>query len=224
MFDPKAKCAPVEPSSSMQQCIDAYGVEGQGEWVNNTLSQQAQFWSCGMISRRPSVPTHDHDPRELARCHTLANEAARVMGSVWCMFRSGSDPETHPFFITVQHGEPIPTRIDEPLIRKVLGGTLHPEAAVRIEPLAEGTTWWQEVEEDARSMVDDQPQNRFEELVKEWRDLMKWFSVSGLSDPSFVRTTDPGKPCRNLGCVFPCFVMGVSDKGSLIGIATHVVE
>ncbi len=224
MFDPKAKCVHVEPSSSMQQCIDTYGIEGEGEWVNNTISQNAQFWSCGMVSRNRSSLKHNHDLEELARCHSLANEVAHIMGSVWCMFRSGSDPETHPFFVAAQRGAVIPGRVDEARIRSALGDTLHPEAAVVIEPLAEGTTWWQEVAEDAQEMVDDQPQNRFDELVKEWRDVMKWFSTSGLTNPSFVRTTDPGKPCRTLGCVFPCFVVGISDKGSLIGIATHVVE
>lgn len=224
MFDPKAKCVHVEPSSSMQQCIDTYGIEGEGEWVNNTISRNAQFWSCGMVSRKPSSPKHNHDREELARCHSLANEVAHIMGSVWCMFRSGSDPETQPFFVAAERWAAIPGRVDETFIRSVLGKTLHPEAAVVIEPLAEGTTWWQEVAEDAQEMVDDQPQNRFDELVKEWRDVMKWFSTSGLTNPSFVRTTDPRKPCRTLGCVFPCFVVGISDKGSLIGIATHVVE
>jgi hypothetical protein len=73
-------------------------------------------------------------------------------------------------------------------------------------------------------MVADQPQNSFDELVKEWRDLMKWFPESSLSQTSFVRTTETGGPHRGLGCVFPCFVVGISDKGSIIGMATHVVE
>src|SRR3954466_9429250 len=90
MIDAAAKCVPVQPSSSMQQCIDTYGIEGEGEWVNNTISPHAQFWSCGMVSRRPDVPAHDHDPGELARCHALANEAAGVIGSDWPLLRSGS--------------------------------------------------------------------------------------------------------------------------------------
>jgi hypothetical protein len=208
----------------MQQCIDTYGIEGEGEWVNNTLSPEAQFWSCGMVSRKGSTPQHDHDSEELARCHALANEAVRIMGPSWSMTRSGNTPVTEPFFVAAQRGAPIPERFNEHLVREMLGGMLHPNASVLIEPLTEGTQWWKEIEEDAREMVADQPQNSFDELVKEWRDLMKWFPESSLSQTSFVRTTETGGPHRGLGCVFPCFVVGISDKGSIIGMATHVVE
>ena len=48
--DPKV-CRVVQPTSSMQQCMDTYGIEGDGEWVNNSISRDAQFWSCGSIAR-----------------------------------------------------------------------------------------------------------------------------------------------------------------------------
>ena len=224
MFDHKAKCVLVEPTPSMQQCMDDYGIEGEGEWVNNTISQEAKFWSCGMVARESSPLKHDHDPMELARCHSLANEAAALMGEVWQMLRSGSDPDTQPFFITAQRGAAIPSSVSESLILEALGGTLNPEASVVIEPFTEGSTWWKEVEEDAKDMAVEYPQTDWNDYVNRWRALMVWFSDNKLSKPSFVRTTDPGKSIQTLGCVFPCFVVGISDKGSLVGIATHVVE
>ena len=209
----------------MQQCLDTYGIEGEGEWVNNSVSSLAQFWSCGMVSRKPAVPPHDHDPKEPARCHALAKEAAAVIGPVWPMFRSGSDPETQPFFVTAQRKAAVPKRVTEKLIRADLGGTLHPDARVIIEPFAEGTEWWREVEEDAQGMVEESSGHaKFDDLVGEWRDLMRWFPANSLAAPSFVRTTDSVEVSRTLGCVFPCFILGISDKGSLIGVATHVVE
>jgi hypothetical protein len=224
MFDPTAKCVHVAPSSSMQQCIDTYGIKGRGEWVNNSISRNAQFWSCGMISRRPSTPKHDHDPEELAHCHRLANEAANVIGAWWPLLRSSSDPVTQPFYIAAQRRAAAPKKIDEPVLRALLGGTLHPDAAVEIEPFAEGTKWWQKIEEDAKSRAAEPGEGTFDEIVAQWRDLMKWFSTSRLSRASFTRTTHSVKPCHTLGCVFPCFVVGISNKGSLIGISTHVVS
>src|SRR5262249_49606616 len=108
MSDATAKCVLVQPSSSMQQCIDTYGIAGEGEWVNNSISSQAQFWSCGMVSRQGAPAKHDHDPSELARCQALANEAAGVIGSVWPLLRSGSDPDTQPFFVAAQRGAVVP--------------------------------------------------------------------------------------------------------------------
>src|SRR5690348_3789452 len=117
MADPTGECVPVPPTSSMQQCIDTYGIEGTGAWVNNSVSSLAQFWSCGMVSRNPTAPPHDHDPKELARCRTLGKEAAAVLGSAWPMFRSGADPETQPFFVTAQRKAAVPKRVTEKLIR-----------------------------------------------------------------------------------------------------------
>jgi hypothetical protein len=225
MFDSAAKCVLVQPSSSMQQCIETYGIDGDGEWVNNTISSQAQFWSCGMVSQRTASPNHNHDQRDLSRCRALAIEAASLIGKVWPLLRSGSDPETHPFFVAVQSGAVVPKQIDEGIIRIALGGTLHPEARVIIEPFAQGTHWWQEIEEDAQSIVAESPSHSsFDDLVKEWRELMRWFGANALASPSFVRTTDSVNPSQGLGCVFPCFIVGITDKGSLTGIATHVVE
>lgn len=224
MFDPSKKCVIVEPSSSMQQCIDTYGIEGEGEFVNNSISLEAQFWTCGMISRKGRIPKHDHDPKELARCHALANEAAALMGPFWNWLRSSADPVTEPFFVAAQCGAAFPAHMSETVIRNMFGGTLHPEASVVIEPLEEGTRWWREIEEDVRSdLARGQPDTKFDNLVQEWRNLMKWFRATDFVDPSFVRITDSVKPCLTLGCVFPCFLLGIS-KGSLIGISTHVVE
>lgn len=217
-----AKCVLVQPSSSMRQCIESYGIEGEGEWVNNSVSSLAQFWSCGMVSRNPHVPTHDHDPNELARCRVLAKEATEVIGPVWPLLRSGSDPDTQPFFVAAQRKGVMPKRVSEKLIRAALGGTLHPDARVVIEPFAERTDWWGEIEEDARAESPDDAS--FEDLVAAWRNLMQWFPANSLAAPSFVRTTDSEEVSQTLGCVFPCFIVGISDKGSLIGVATHVVE
>lgn len=217
------KCALVEPSSSMQQCIDCYGIEGAGEWINNSISTEAQFWSCGMISRKAASPKHEHDPEELARCRLLAYEAASILGDVWPWFRSGSDPNTQPFFVAAQLDAVVPKKVNEKLIRATLGGTLHPSACVEIEPFAEGTKWWQEIEEDVKQ---DCGETEFDNTkgVRKWRELIRWFHANSLSSPSFVRTTDSVEVSHTLGCVYPCLILGVSDKGSLIGVATHVVE
>jgi hypothetical protein len=96
-----SNCVRIQPTSSMQECMDTYGIEGSGEWLNNSISRDAEFWSCGMIARKGVTPAHDHDGTELKLCQTLAAEAARVMGKVWACQRSGAEPENHPFFVTV---------------------------------------------------------------------------------------------------------------------------
>lgn len=222
MFDPTAKCVLVPPSSSMRQCIDTYGIEGEGEWVNNTISRNAQFWSCGMMSRGPFVPMHDHDLNELAHCHKLANEAAAFMDQPLILLRSSAEPETHPYFVAAQRGAVVPTKVDESLIRTALGDTLHSEASVVIEPLTEDASWWQEVVEDVTELVEGDA-DQFSEWITAWRKLLAWFPTNGLADPSFVRTKFSSRPSLTRGCVFPCFFFGISDGGSLVGVATHVV-
>lgn len=218
------KCVRIQPTSSMQQCIDTYGINGEGEWVNNSVSSLAQFWSCGMVSRKTEALAHDHDPKEVARCHNLAKKAAAVIGPVWPLFRSGDDPQTQPFFVVAQRRATVPKRVTEKVIRTALGGTLHPDAQVGIEPFSEATDWWQEVMEDAQEMAGTARDESVDDLVSEWRALMQWFPANSLAVPSFVRTTDSEEVSRTLGCVFPCFILGISDNGSLIGIATHIVE
>ena len=217
-------CVLVEPSSSMQQCMDAYGIEGEGPWVNNSISQYAQFWSCGMVSSPQSATVHDHDPVELKACRTLALAAKKVMGSTWALLRSGSDPETHPFFVASQLGAAVPSIIVESLIRKTLGGTLHPDASVIIEPLTEGTAWWQQIEEDAQNYDDPPDPAHVKQLANPWRKLIRWFADRELAGASFVRVSHASQGGLTLGCVFPCFAIGISAKGSVVGIMTHVVS
>jgi hypothetical protein len=225
MADSGSGCVPVQPTSSMQQCIDTYGIEGEGEFVNNSVSTLAQFWSCGMVSRKPNVPTHDHDPDELARCRALATDAAAVIGPVWPLVRSSDDPRTEPYFVAAQRTAATPNGVDEELIRAALGRTLHPDARVLIEPFTEQTKWWQAIDEDAKRKVKTAGgQVRFDDLVRRWRDLMRWFPANSLAAGSFVCATSSQTGSETLGCVFPCFIIGISVKGSLIGIATHIVE
>ena len=217
-------CVLVEPSSSIRQCMDTYGIEGEGPWVNNSISRDALFWSCGMISTGGQTTEHKHDPVEVKRCRSLASAASRTMGALWAMLRSGSDPETHPFFVAARSDTLVASRIDESLIRAMLGGSLHPDASVIIEPLAEGTAWWQDIEEDARNDPEYADPKSLKKVLKPWHKLMQWFPAQELAAPSFVQTTHPTHDDGTIGCVFPCFVVGISDKGSLVGIVTHVVS
>lgn len=222
-----AQCVLVEPSSSMQQCMGTYGTEGEGEWVNNSISRGARFWSCGAVTRRQAVTLkHDHDVQELARCRSLAKMAADSMGMYLEMLRSEADPETQPYFITAQRSQIVPERIDENLIRTALGGTLHPDSSVVIEPFSTRTQWWKDLDEDARESaeISRDPSAQYGLLLKPWRELLEWFPANGLGAPSFVKVSRSSKGSHTLGCVFPCFIVGITDKGSIVGIATHVVE
>jgi hypothetical protein len=96
--------------------------------------------------------------------------------------------------------------------------------------LAEGTRWWKEIEEDATDAATDAAATNpewynVEEILRPWCQLISWFGTNGLAHPSFVWTDEDysGPVAMTLGCVFPHLIIGISDKGSLIGIMTHVV-
>src|SRR5262245_57469530 len=216
MFDPNAPCVLVEPSPSMLQCMERY--DPKVEWSCNSISADAQFRSCGLVARRGAKVKHDHDPQELAHCHTLATEAADIMGPCLDLLRSGSDPDTQPFFIAAQRGAKVPSGVDEDLIRTAMGGTLHPDARATIEPFAEGTEWWELMLEDAAAFTDSL------ERLRAWQELMSWFPANSLAHASFVDVRESVDQVHyTIGCVFPRFIIGITDKGSLVGLMTHIV-
>lgn len=224
------KCAPAEPPVWMRQCVDTHGMEVKAEWATSSISLQAQFWSCGMVARESANTSHDHEPEEVKRCRALSKAAAKVIGPEWPLTGSGSDPGTEPFFVVAQKGAHVPGRVTEKLVRAVLGGTLHPDARVVIEPLNKKTEWWKEIERSARAWAErDDPKDRAigDAGLRAWEALIHWFPAHDLAAPAFVRVTDhvgSTETSHTLGCVYPCFLVGVTDKGSLVGVATFVVE
>jgi hypothetical protein len=102
-----------------------------------------------------------------------------------------------------QRGAVVPTCVDESVIRRALGGTLHPDATVVVEPFTEGTKWWQQLEEDARDEASAYPDYfSLDATLKPWRYLMNWFPANRLACPSFVRTDLRKRRLQHLGVSF----------------------
>jgi hypothetical protein len=114
----------------------------------------------------------------------------------------------------------------------MFGGTIFPPATITVEPLAEEGRWWQEVEQDADALDDEER----EAHLRPWRAVIRWFGARAeLKDSAFVRIGDYEalhaldqrtypKGTEITGCVLPRLAVGLTRAGSLVGVFGYSVQ
>ena len=92
-------------------------------------------------------------------------------------------------------------------------------------PSAEKGEWWSQVVQDySLTDVDDDTLRSAEEL-QPWRNMIRWFhECEHLHAQSFLMIGEDPLDEVNLGCVFPRLAVGVTERGSLIGICGSVTH
>lgn len=213
----------------IRECMEHYDVgDPDAEWPNNLISRRAVVFGSGLIARQSDEVRHAVDPDELALCRRLAAEVAGLMAGVSVGMGSESGDEFRGFFIAGSVGEPVPPGIDEALIRSRFGGTIFPPATISVEPLAEGSDWWAEVEQDGSESE--------AEYFVPWRSMIRWFRERPeFASTAFVRIGDRGAlwelpreewPAGTeiTGCVLPRLAVGLTRGGSLVGLFGHSVK
>lgn len=215
-------------------CMDHSDVGDPGaEWPNNIISRQAVVYGSGHIAREGDPVQIAVDPEELELCRRLSAEIAELMAEVEVgMGTEALDQFFHGFFIAGSVIESAPLSIDEELIRSRFGGTMFPPATISVEPLAEGTRWWTEVEED---FSEGSPPADPHDLVP-WRTMIHWFHERPeFTSTAFVQIGDhralwkvsedqwpPGPEL--IGSAFAKLPLGLTPGGRLIGLFGYTVH
>jgi hypothetical protein len=206
----------------MGMCFSKEKPPREFEW--NVISNRAVVYSCGMIGREGENLAHCHDEDELELCKLLSSAVADIMAGEYMVDDEGTHPFS-PFYVTANEDDNVPEQITEDLIRSAFGGLIYPPVEILIEPLEEGTTWWKTIYTCAVS--DWEHEEADPPYLGLWREVIDWFGQQPeIHSPAFVRIgreairgEDGGS-----GCVFPRLAVGLSRKGSLVGIFTCVTH
>ena len=217
--------------SVLCECMEHYGVgDPQAEWPNNVISRTAVVYANGAIARRGAPMRFAVEREELSLCDRLATEAALLMNGTSVGMGSCADTAFRGFFVAASAGDAVPPSIDADYVRLLFGGTIFPLATITVEPLVESGVWWSEVETDGAEGGDA--------YFRPWRAMMAWFRRHrAFVDSAFVRIGDrralwdvetrpadlpPGT--RMTGCVLPRLALGLTRRGSLVGLFGFTVQ
>ena len=212
----------------LRECMETYGQEGNdatNEWPWNCLSRRTVAYTCGALRRGEEPAVHNHDEAEFALCRKLANEAAKLMEGVEVGMGSESQEYFAPFYIVASVGTDNPHTLDAETIRAAFGGTIYPAAEITLEPLTEQAKWWQVVVMDIGEEEEEEQNTAEEDFIRPWRSLMQWFH----RQPEFKQTAlvmigDSPLDDENGASVFPRLAVGLTQAGSIVGIAGVVVH
>ena len=220
-----------EKLATIYDCMDNYDVgSSDAEWANNIISRKAVVYQSGVIIRGNSPVRHLVDLAELTLCQELAETIEKLMSGVVVGMGSESNAQFRKFYIASNTDEPIPSIIDEQLIRSKFGGTIFPLATITIEPLIESGIWWSEV------MYDGSESST--EYLKPWHAMIAWFkSRPEFVNSAFIRIGD-WQALSKLdymkdnfpdgteitGCVLPRLALGLTYNGSLVGLFGYSVQ
>jgi hypothetical protein len=210
------------------------------EWSGSTLSNRTVAYSCGALCRAGDTLEHCHDPAELELCRRLSAEAAQIMEGIEIGMGDESGGYFHPFFVAANVGAPAPPVVNEEVIRTAFNGTIYPHAAVEVEPLDEERGYLGTCLEEFRNAIDHEewiedghfyacPVEDPENVLEHWRALIRWFQDSReLHGASLVMIgwTPLNRADRsdNIGSIHPRLVVGLTEGGSLVGIAGCVAH
>ncbi|MDY7020213.1 MAG: hypothetical protein SWJ54_02480 [Cyanobacteriota bacterium] len=219
--------------SKFEECMDHYGVGDatSSQWPNNILSNQLVVYSSGVIARQGDKIRHNVDPNELALCNRLSQEACQIMDGVAVRMGSESEDFFHPFFIVANLDEHVREAITPELIREKFGGTIFIHAKILVQSLSEPEEFWSEFLADYND--DDLEEMKAE--IEKWELLIQKlnenpeiqttafvkigdYSLMDLSEDEFPDGTEMP------GCVYPRLVLGLTQKGSLVGLLGQIVQ
>ena len=217
----------LERTSILLECMgmrngrDSCTIDREFTW--NVISKKAVAYSCGMIAREGEQLIHNHYSSEIELCKKLSKEASDIMtGKV--MIDDEGDHAFSPFFIAANKDSPIPEAITEELVRSAFNDTIYPAVEILVEPLTEDTEWWDTVRECAYGLYEEEA-----DYISCWRSVISWFNGQPkLQSSAFVtigqEAIGDAYSGGGSGCVFPRLVVGLSERGSLIGIFTCVTH
>jgi hypothetical protein len=213
-----ARLAPI------RECMENYGIGDPDEdWPNNVISTGTVAYSCGALYRPGEPkPVHNHLAEELQLCRSIAEDAARLMAGVAVGMGSAASDCFAPFFVTASDGMPVPQDITEELIRHVFGGSIKPAAGISVELADETSSWWPAVLDFYEP--DEEADISFDEEIGQWRAMMEWFrNHTVLRQPRFV-SIGSRRDADRRGCVYPRLVVGLTPRGSVVGLCGYVVH
>ena len=200
----KGKKAECETTTAMLapllECMETYGVDGNGEWSHNDISTRTVRYTCGNMAREGEAIPHDHDPAELERCRALAAEGHRLLSPIELPHDSGGPYLA--FFSTANIGDPVPEMFTEEFVRtRLFRGSINPEVDIRVEPLTAGAVW-DGNDPAAAAFVD-------------W--LRAQPGLHGFAFVSIGLSEDVGGACH------PRLAVALTEKGSVVGVCGYVV-
>jgi hypothetical protein len=216
----------IEPArlSPFRECMENYDVGNPDEdWPHNVISTKTVAFSCGAL-HRPGEPAlvHNHLLEELHLCRSIAADAEKLMRGVAVGMGSAASDCFAAYFVAASEGDPVTQTISEDLIRRAFGGSIKPGAGVRIEQVNETSSWWPAVLEFYAP--DEDTGDSYDEEIGQWRAMMEWFRHHQvLRVPRFVSIGNRRDADRR-GCVYPRLVVGLTPRGSLVGLCGYVVH
>ena len=210
----------------LSACMDPYNVgERTAEWPNNILSTQTVVYQDGTIAKVGDVISHSIDAMELKLCQQLSANIAEIMQDVEVGMGSESGDVFQPFYIVKNTPAQM---INVAMIKHYFAQSIFPLATILVEPLQKNTQWWTDVEQDG----EESPAEYF----TPWLNMLNWFQQQrDFIDVAFVSIGD----CELLqeidqenypdgtvitGCVLPRLALGLTAKGSLVGLFGYVVH
>lgn len=207
-----ACCAP-DPARLAPFQAALSGVPETEEWQYSNLSSRARAFSCGHLTRGPA-PDHRHAPAELALCKQVARGAAERLRPLRLNDEGRGAPFV-PYFAAAVVGAPVPTAVDEALVRAVFGGAISPRTAIGVTPLRQEGGRWVGLHDTPAAPRSEAAQARA------WHEFGEWFAAQeGLRGHCFVCI---GLSDDDPGATMPRLVVALTPAGSLVGAASYVV-
>lgn len=203
------------------------------DWGMGNVSARAVAYSCGHLTHAGRPLTHRHSSEELALCARLANQVAARLAT----FCVGEGARVHPYFAAAVAGEPVPTEVTEPLVRRAFGGTLYPDVQFAVARLVPNPAPKRTSKRRAPTRgrwpnplglyvrLDDLPDPNGDlgaQQLAAWDAFAEWFTVvPGLGGHATVgigfSDADPG-PLK------PRLLLALTAAGSLVGGISHEVQ
>ncbi len=214
----------------LKDCMQSCGPdEPRDEWNHSCLHPRTVAYSCGRVVVPGAPNPHDHPEGEQELCRRLAEAAAPLTDGFWALGSESTTPFV-PFFLTANSREmaqEAPTAED---IRRLFGGSIYPAAKITLEPLAEEGSWWQFV----LDMKAGGPPGSYQPGkdptvdadIDRWRNMVRWFrSRQEFRGAYYIEIGGyPLDEELNQASLFPCLIVGVTERGSLAGVCSYAVQ
>lgn len=201
------------------RATDSFGVPPNSpvnEWPFNVLSQKAVRYGSGRLAREGDDPQHDYAPAELEWCAAVAAEAAARFARL--PVRSVYLKSLEPFTLPANRGGKAPADLTPEFVRTAFRGTLHPWAAIEIQPAREygvHSLDGGEVAIYGHSTGDVKKHHAL------WRETADWFEKHPHLTGRAWYVQIQG--CGLHDCQAIRLVVGMTKAGSLAGVATVAI-